>query len=66
MLGLDIMLDEELNPWLLEINTNPGLHLVTDVVNEHHPTFVKDMFKGTKQISTFDGIEDSFVCIVCG
>ena len=46
MLGLDIMLDQDLRPWLLEVNTNPGLHLLTDVVNEHHPKFVADMFKG--------------------
>jgi glutathione synthase/RimK-type ligase-like ATP-grasp enzyme len=46
MLGLDIMLDEDLQPWLLEVNVNPGLHLLTDVVNEHHPKFVADMFKG--------------------
>ncbi len=60
MLGLDIMLDEDLQPWLLEVNTNPGLHLLTDVVNEHHPKFIADMFKGMtttlRCATTADGI----------
>jgi len=45
VLGFDILLDEQLNPWLLEINISPGFHLLTDVVREHHPKFVASMFK---------------------
>lgn len=41
------MFDTEWNAWLLEINLNPGLHLLTDVVKVHHSNFVDDMFKGT-------------------
>jgi len=43
LLGFDILLDSELNPWLLEINADPGLHMLTDVVNVHHRRAVEDM-----------------------
>ena len=36
LVGLDIMLDKDLNAYLLEVNTNTGLHMLTDVVRPHH------------------------------
>jgi len=45
LLGLDILLTNKYKPYLLEINTNPGIHLLTDVVKEHHPRAVEDLFK---------------------
>eukprot|EP01132_Coremiostelium_polycephalum_P006183 gene6183-7698_t len=45
LLGFDILLDDQLNPHLLEVNTNPGLHLLTDVVKVHHKNAVDDLFK---------------------
>eukprot|EP01133_Synstelium_polycarpum_P012806 gene12806-15028_t len=36
LLGFDILLSEDYEPMLLEVNTNPGLHLLTEVVKVHH------------------------------
>eukprot|EP01125_Pyxidicula_operculata_P016845 TRINITY_DN5835_c0_g1_i2.p1 TRINITY_DN5835_c0_g1~~TRINITY_DN5835_c0_g1_i2.p1 ORF type:complete len:445 (+),score=60.73 TRINITY_DN5835_c0_g1_i2:1336-2670(+) len=44
LLGFDILLDSEMNPWLIEINTNPGLHLLTDVVKVHHHSVATGLF----------------------
>lgn len=35
LLGLDLMLDESLNLSLLEVNTNPALHIDCDLVTQH-------------------------------
>ncbi|GAM18993.1 hypothetical protein SAMD00019534_021680 [Acytostelium subglobosum LB1] len=45
LLGFDIMLTDHYQPLLIEVNSNPGLHLVTDVVKSHHPRAINDMFK---------------------
>lgn len=30
ILGLDILVDEELNPWLMEVNANPSLNVYNE------------------------------------
>jgi len=45
LLGFDIMLDEDLKPYLIEINTNPGLHMLTDIVRPHHTKAQLDLLK---------------------
>jgi len=39
------MLDKEFHPYLLEVNTNPGLHMLTDVVRPHHTSAQLDLLK---------------------
>merc|ERR1711991_1020096 len=36
LLGLDIVLSETLQPYLLEVNGDPGMHVLSSVVAEHH------------------------------
>jgi len=31
ILGLDILVDEELNPWLMEVNANPSLNVYNEI-----------------------------------
>jgi len=45
VLGFDIMIDRYLNPWLIEVNANPGLHLNTDIVTPHHTKLQIDTLK---------------------
>ncbi|KAM9997838.1 hypothetical protein ACTFIY_007489 [Dictyostelium cf. discoideum] len=45
LLGFDILLNDQMEPMLLEVNTNPGLHLLTDNVKVHHKIAVDDLFK---------------------
>lgn len=45
VLGFDIFLDSNLKPHLIEINTNPGMHLLTKVVRPHHFKLQQDLFK---------------------
>jgi len=45
LLGFDILLNEHFDPFLLEINTNPGLHMLTKVVRPHHTKAQHDLLK---------------------
>eukprot|EP01125_Pyxidicula_operculata_P005819 TRINITY_DN2031_c0_g1_i4.p1 TRINITY_DN2031_c0_g1~~TRINITY_DN2031_c0_g1_i4.p1 ORF type:complete len:461 (+),score=100.96 TRINITY_DN2031_c0_g1_i4:428-1810(+) len=45
MVGYDILIDEDMNPHLLEINNSPSLTPHTELENEMKITMLKDLFK---------------------
>lgn len=45
LLGFDILIGENFLPYLMEINTNPGLHLLTEIVKVHHTKAQLDLLK---------------------
>ena len=45
--GYDFMLDEELNPFLLEINTNPGLEISSPLISKLIPRMIDDALRLT-------------------
>lgn len=46
LLGADFMLTENFEPWLIEINSNPGLNPTTSVITRIATTLLKDIIKG--------------------
>ena len=50
LFGLDFLLDEYLNPHLIEINTNPAIFTDTVVQKEMIPKLVKDVCKLAVQL----------------
>lgn len=47
LFGFDFLLDDQLNPFLIEINTNPALYTDTQVQKELLPLLVEDIVKMT-------------------
>ena len=47
LFGLDYMLDEDLNCWLIEVNTNPCLEESSKILEVLLPRMLDDMFKLT-------------------
>ena len=45
--GYDFMLDEELNPYLIEINTNPGLEISSPLISKLIPRMIDDALRLT-------------------
>ena len=45
--GYDFILDENYNPYLLEINTNPGLEFSSPLIKKLLPRMIDDAFKLT-------------------
>lgn len=42
--GLDIMVDADLRPWLIEVNTNPCLELSSPVLSRIIPSMLDNAF----------------------
>jgi D-alanine-D-alanine ligase-like ATP-grasp enzyme len=45
--GYDFMIDENLKPWLIEVNTNPCLEETSSLLKEYLPRMLDDAFKLT-------------------
>ena len=45
--GYDFIIDNEYNPWLLEINNNPGLSISSPVIEKLIPRMMDDAFRLT-------------------
>ena len=45
ILGYDILVDEDLKPWLLEINHTPSLEPFTELENQVKRTMLTDLFQ---------------------
>ena len=45
--GYDFMFDFELNPFLIEINTNPGLEISSPLIEKLVPRMIDDAFRLT-------------------
>lgn len=57
VLGFDIMIDNNLNPWLIEVNTSPDLSYSTEITEVLVRGLVKDvmriMIDGSDNIGRF-------------
>ena len=45
--GYDFMLDKDLNPFLIEVNTNPGLEISSPLISKLVPRMIDDAFRLT-------------------
>ena len=45
--GYDFMFDEDYKPYLLEVNTNPGLEISSPLIKQLIPRMIDDAFKLT-------------------
>lgn len=45
LLGYDFMIDENLQPWLIEINTNPCLETGCEILNDIIPAMLENALK---------------------
>jgi len=48
--GYDFMIDEYLNPWLIEVNTNPCLEETSALLRTLLPRMIDDAFKLTVDV----------------
>jgi len=46
LFGADFVLTEHFEPWLIEINSNPGLNPTTSIIARIATTLLKDIIKG--------------------
>ena len=51
LFGYDFIIDGDLNPWLIEVNTNPCLEESSKLLEKYIPRMVNDMLKLTVDLS---------------
>ena len=47
LFGYDFILDEDLNSWLIEVNTNPCLEEASELLKRYLPRMIEDMLRLT-------------------
>jgi len=57
LFGFDFLLDDNLNPYLIEINTNPALYTDTQVQKDLLPKLVEDIVKMSLAVHPFGKLE---------
>ena len=60
LFGYDFIIDNEFNPWILEINNNPGLSISSPVIEKIIPRMMDDAFR-----LTIDKIFNTFYSLDC-
>jgi hypothetical protein len=53
LFGFDFLLDDALNPYLIEINTNPAIYTDTQVQKDLLPKLVEDIVKMSLEVHTY-------------
>lgn len=51
IMGYDFMIDEDLKPWLIEVNTNPCLEETSMLLRQILPRMIDDAFKLTIDVA---------------
>ena len=59
LFGFDFLLDDALNPYLIEINTNPAIYTDTQVQKDLLPKLVEDSVKMSLEVHTYGKNEGS-------
>lgn len=59
LFGFDFLLDDALNPYLIEINTNPAIYTDTQVQKDLLPKLVEDIVKMSLEVHTYGKNEGS-------
>jgi len=57
LFGFDFLLDDNLNPYLIEINTNPAIYTDTQVQKDLLPKLVEDIVKMSLAVHPFGKLE---------
>jgi predicted ATP-grasp superfamily ATP-dependent carboligase len=61
LFGFDFLLDDNLNPYLIEINTNPAIYTDTQVQKDLLPKLVDDIVKMSLAVHPYaksEGVEE--------